>query len=136
MRRKLPATFYNTTSLVGMTIATISFVMIAFLFILTAFSGSSNPYMGLITFIGLPGIMLFGLFVALVGVRRAVKRARKGEPAGKLPVLDFNDKKQRFAFTTILVGGFILMAASGFGTYQAYEYTESVEFCGKVCHNV
>jgi nitrate/TMAO reductase-like tetraheme cytochrome c subunit len=136
MKRKLPAVFYNTTSMIGMTIAMTALAMIAFLFILTAFSGSSNPYMGLITFIALPGVMFFGFFVALVGVRRASKRAKRGEETGKLPVLDFNNNKHRYAFTTILIGGLILMAISGFGTYQAYEYTESVEFCGKVCHNV
>ncbi|HVT11958.1 MAG TPA: NapC/NirT family cytochrome c [Fimbriimonadaceae bacterium] len=135
MRKKLPAVFYNTTSMIGMTIAFLSLAMIAFLFILTAFAGSSNPYMGLITFIALPGMMLFGLLVALVGLRRAVKRARRGIES-KLPVLDFNDSRQRYAFTTILLGGVFLMSISGFGTYQAYEYTESVEFCGKVCHNV
>lgn len=136
MRKKLPAVYYNTTSMIGMTIATVAFSMILFLFILTAFSGASNPYMGLITFIALPGVLLFGLLIALFGVRRALKRARAGQPEGKLPVIDFNDFRQRYAFTTILVGGFGLMAISGFGTYQAYEYTESVDFCGKVCHNV
>lgn len=136
IKRKLPATFYNTTSMIGMTIAIVALTMIVFLFVLTAFSGTSNPYMGLITFIGLPGILLFGLVIAAVGLRRAVLRARRGEEEGRLPVIDFNDFRHRYAFTSILIGGFGLMAMSGFGTYQAYEYTESVEFCGKVCHNV
>jgi hypothetical protein len=136
MKRRLPAVFYNTTSMIGMTIALTALAMIAFLFILTAFSNNSNPYMGLITFIGLPAVMLFGFFIALVGIRRAVKRARRGQEAATLPVLDFNNSKHRYAFTTILIGGLCLMAISGFGTYQAYEYTESVQFCGKVCHNV
>ncbi|MFI5387555.1 MAG: NapC/NirT family cytochrome c, partial [Fimbriimonadales bacterium] len=136
MRRKLPPVFYNTTSLIGMTIAFVALAMIAFLFVLTAFSGASNPYMGLITFIALPAILLFGLLVAVFGIRRAVKRARRGEAEEKLPVIDFNDNRHRYAFTSILIGGFGLMAMSGFGTYQAYEYTESVDFCGKVCHNV
>lgn len=136
MRRKLPPVFYNTTTLIGSTISVVALAMIAFLFVLTLFSGSSNPYMGLITFIGLPGVLLFGLLIAFIGIRRAAKRARQGIPEGQLPILDFNDRKQRNAFTMILVGGFFLMAISGFGTFQAYEYTESVEFCGKVCHNV
>jgi len=136
MRKKLPETFYNATSMTGMTIALVALVMIVFLFVLTAFSGSSNPYMGLITFIGLPAILLFGLLVAIIGVRRAAKRARQGDSGNKLPVVDLNNNRTRYAFTTILIGGFMLMAMSGFGTYQAYQYTESVDFCGKVCHNV
>ncbi len=136
MRKKLPPTFYNTTSMIGIAVALTALAMIVFLFVLTAFSGSSNPYMGLITFIGLPGVLLFGLLVALIGVRRAVKRARKGQGISQLPVIDFNNNRHRYAFMTILIGGLTLMAMSGFGTYQAYEYTESVEFCGKVCHNV
>ncbi|MCW5941238.1 MAG: NapC/NirT family cytochrome c [Fimbriimonadaceae bacterium] len=136
MKRRLPDVFYNTTSLIGMTIFGISFCMIVFLFILDSFSRTGSPYLGLITFIALPGVMLFGLFVALVGLYRAVRRKRRGEEAKRLPTIDFNESKQRFAFLMFLFGGLGLMLVSGFGSYQAYEYTESVKFCGETCHNV
>ena len=29
-----------------------------------------------------------------------------------------------------------VVCASAFGSYRAYEYTESVEFCGQACHTV
>jgi hypothetical protein len=30
----------------------------------------------------------------------------------------------------------VFMLSSGFGSYQAFQYTESVVFCGKLCHEV
>ena len=31
---------------------------------------------------------------------------------------------------------FIFIFVSGFGSYRAYEFTETVEFCGQLCHSV
>lgn len=136
MRKRLPSVFYNTTSMIGMTVVAIAFSMIVFLFVLDWFSGGGNPYMGIITFVVLPGILLFGLTVALVGLFRAMRRARRGIPEGPKPIIDLNQPRHRRAFTMLMVGGLFLMAISAFGTFKTYEYTESVEFCGKVCHNV
>ena len=36
----------------------------------------------------------------------------------------------------ILTLSFVFICASAFGSYRAYEYTESVEFCGQACHSV
>lgn len=135
-RRRLPDAFYNPTSYVGMTIFALSLCMILFLYVLDAFAGGGNAYMGLITWIFLPGVMLFGLAVAIVGLIRTAKRIKRGEAAKLLPILDFNDRKHRSAFSMFLFGGLFLMLLSGFGSYQAYEYTESTKFCGETCHSV
>jgi nitrate/TMAO reductase-like tetraheme cytochrome c subunit len=36
----------------------------------------------------------------------------------------------------VLTLSFVFVCASAFGSYRAYEYTESVEFCGRACHSV
>lgn len=136
MLKKLPAVFYNRTSVFGMIVFAIALSMIVFLVILDSFAPVRSPYLGLITFIALPMIMLFGLFVAIIGLIRAARRKRRGEEERKLPIIDLNQKRHFNAFNMFMVGGLFLMFVSAFGSYHAYEYTESVEFCGKVCHNV
>lgn len=139
MRKKLPSAFYNTTTLLGMSLATTVLALIFFLYMLDHFAGNRNPYMGLITFVALPPVLFLGLIIALVGVIRTWRRQKRGVVVSEeRPMLqiDFNKKRHRYAFTSVLVAGVFLMAVSAFGSYQAYEYTESVEFCGKVCHQV
>lgn len=52
------------------------------------------------------------------------------------PRIDLNDKAQRSAvisFMTFLIA-FVMVSAAG--SYKAYEYTDSVQFCGQLCHTV
>lgn len=136
MKRRLPKSFFNTTSFIGLAISLTAFALIIFLYVLELFAKIDNPYTGLISFIVLPVFLLFGVFVSCVGAIRTARRARKGVEEGDLPVLDFNKPRHRNGFTFVLVGGIFLAAISGFGSYQAYEYTESVGFCGTACHDV
>jgi nitrate/TMAO reductase-like tetraheme cytochrome c subunit len=54
----------------------------------------------------------------------------------KLPVIDLNNIRYRNAFIIFVVGTTILLFVSAVGSYEAYNYTESSEFCGQVCHEV
>ncbi len=58
--------------------------------------------------------------------------------AGKppLPRIDLNDGKQRTAFMLFATGTLLLMIFTAIGGYRAFDITESVSFCGKVCHTV
>lgn len=134
MRKKLPRSFYNTTTMLGITIATISLGLIFFLMILDTFATQSNPYIGLIAFCGIPPFLVMGLLIAIVGVVRTNKRIRREEKDESLPKIDFNNPRHRRAVAIIVYGGIAFFTLSAFGSYQAYEYTESVQFCGTTCH--
>lgn len=135
-KRRLPASFYNTTSLIGFVLSVLVIALIFLIYLLDTFSGINNPYVGLITFIGLPPFFILGVLMVFVGMFRASRRAKRGIAEKPLPQIDFNNKKHRRAFTLLAFGGLVFMALSAFGSYQAYEYTDSVEFCGEVCHGV
>lgn len=136
MRRRLPASFYNATTLVGAGLSLITLGLIAFLFIVELYSEQHHPYMGLVTFIFLPAFIFLGLFIMLVGIIRARAKAKHGAEAQPLPSLDLNNRRHRNAVAGALFCGVLFLAATAFGSYQAYEYTDSVEFCGLVCHDV
>jgi hypothetical protein len=134
-KKRLPSTFYNSITMVGAAIAGISLALIVFMIALEYFGDSHNPYIGIIAFLILPGFLVIGLAVAAVGVLRQQRRRRLGLSSTKqLPKIDFNNPTH-FRASVLIGGGFILfLALTAFGSYQAFEYTESDAFCGTVCH--
>ncbi|HSW55784.1 MAG TPA: NapC/NirT family cytochrome c [Ignavibacteriaceae bacterium] len=138
MKKIFPSVVYNPITMVGAAIASISFGLILFVFILEIFSSiGDNPYIGILAFIILPAILIFGLLLIAYGIIRERKRVASGKSReGKLPVIDLNDPQKRSAFAFFSIGTLILLLFSAFGSYKAYEYTETDEFCGTVCHKV
>jgi hypothetical protein len=137
MRRILPNSFYNPVTLAGGIVAGISFGLILFLMLLESMSGSPKPYMGIIAFVILPAILVVGLLIAAAGVWREHRRARAGKQVEHhFPSIDFNNPRHRTAFTFIAVGTILLLGFTAFGSFQAYEHTDSDQFCGQSCHSV
>lgn len=135
---KLPRSFYNWTSLVGAIIALISLFMIVFLLAVSVFLGEGSSYLGLVIYIVLPVFLILGLILIPIGMIIKLKRAKKGETEKprKWPYIDFNYNRHRNAFMLFAVGTTIFLLLSAVGSYEAFHYTESVEFCGTVCHKV
>ncbi|HAL57826.1 MAG TPA: cytochrome C, partial [Bacteroidetes bacterium] len=113
------------------------FGLIIFLFVLELFAEQHKPYMGIIAFVILPAILLLGLGVMAIGIMREHRRDRLGKPHGlHLPVIDLNNDRHRTAFIYFSFGTILLLVFSAFGSFKAYEYTDSDQFCGEMCHDV
>jgi hypothetical protein len=137
MKRLFPSSFYNMISLAGAFLAILSFGLIIFLFVLELLSEDSKPYMGIIAFIILPVFLIAGLILITIGVIREHRREKQGiATERKFPVINLNDDRQRRAFTYVTVITLVFILLSAFGSFKAYEYTESDEFCGTLCHQV
>ena len=138
MKRKLlPPSFYNPTTLLGAALAMLSFGLIVFLSVIEAFSSNNQPYAGILTFIILPVFLIVGLLTIAYGILREHHLEKLGKIRNKnLPVIDLNDAKQKRAFLIFTLGTIILIAFTAFGSFKAYEYTESDAFCGTICHKV
>jgi nitrate/TMAO reductase-like tetraheme cytochrome c subunit len=137
MKNKLPSSFYNPVTLAGAGIATLSLLVIFFLFLVELLSGESSPYIGILAFIILPAVLILGLLMIIFGIIRENKRRKSGHgEERRFPVIDFNDPRYRFSFVIFVVGTVIFLLLTALGSFKAYEYTESDEFCGTVCHTV
>ena len=137
MKRIFPSSFYNIITLIGAAIAGISLMLILFLVALQSLEASPGPYVGIIAFIIMPMFLFIGLLVIAAGIIREHRRARLGKPHGlHLPVVDLNNPRHRSAFVYFTVGTVLVFGIGAFTSYQAYEYTESVKFCGETCHSV
>ncbi|HEX9655765.1 MAG TPA: NapC/NirT family cytochrome c [Bacteroidota bacterium] len=137
MKKVFPSSFYNIVTLIGAAIASISFGLILFLVLLESVSANPKPYMGIIAFVILPAILIAGLVVVALGILREHRRERAGKPHGlRLPKIDLNDPKHRRAALLFGGGTILLLLVSAFGSFKAYEATDSDQFCGETCHQV
>lgn len=138
MKMKLPSSTRNMLSIAGATIALISLFMIVFLFAVSTFLDKGGSYLGLLIYIFLPAFMIVGLILIPIGMLIKKKRMGKDEKEVEFryPKIDFNDTRERNAFKIFAVGTTLLLFFSAIGSYEAYHYTESVEFCGTICHSV
>ena len=136
---KLPSSIKNWISISGAVLAIFNLASILSLFLLNAAFGFGGEYIGLFIFMVLPVFMIFGLILIPIGMRIYKKRARRAEKEGKQlnwPILDFNNLATRNASIIFIIGTVFLLIISAVGSYEAFHYTESEEFCGKLCHQV
>jgi len=124
----------NWISLAGVALAIVSVANILLFVIIDAIAAKASPYIGILAYMVAPGFLVLGLLLMLVGV--LIERRKKVAPTEFYPRVDLNDPAQRSAvisFTTFLV---VFVVVSTAGSYKAYEFTESVSFCGQLCHTV
>lgn len=136
---KLPSSIKNWISIAGALLAVFNLASILSLMILNSVFGFGGSYIGLFIYIVLPGFMIIGLLMIPIGMRIYKRRTRKAEKEGKQvnwPIIDFNNIATRNASIIFIVGTVFLLIISSIGSYEAFHFTESVEFCGKLCHQV
>jgi hypothetical protein len=131
---KLPKTISNWISITGFIFAVNSLILILVLFIQALLTEHPNPYNGIFTYIILPTILVIGLLMVPIGM--LINRKKTHDSSKRWPVLDMNVPRQRQKFVMISIFTFLFLIVSAMGSYEAFNYTESVEFCGKLCHKV
>jgi nitrate/TMAO reductase-like tetraheme cytochrome c subunit len=127
----------NPISLVGLVLAMIAFGNFLFLFFLDLTSQHPNPYVGILAYMIAPAFLIAGLVLIPIGIwyDRRKRSQQPGEPVRYLRI-DFNDPSQRGALTFVFAFVVAFIGLSVVGSYRAYEFTDSVQFCGQLCHSV
>jgi nitrate/TMAO reductase-like tetraheme cytochrome c subunit len=134
---KISRNAYNWITITGVLLAVNSLIVIVLLFLFSMLSTESNPYMGLFTYIVSPAFLVLGLLLIPIGMLNKRKKMKGQEYATqKWPILDMNNKINRTAVIRISIITLVLLVATAMGSYQAFHYTESVKFCGTLCHKV
>ena len=133
-----PALFFgnNPTSLAGGAITSASGVtMIGYWLVQIVGRPNTNPYLGIIFFLLLPALFIFGLLLIPVGV---FLRRRKLRKAGQIPVefpkVDLNDRIFRHGLDIVLVATIVNLLVVSIATYRGAAYMDSPQFCGQSCH--
>lgn len=131
----LKALFRNYISLVGLSLAVVALANIIFLFLIDVSSSKSSPYIGVLAYMVFPGFLILGLAIIPLGML-IERRRRTHLGAMEFPLLDLNNPKQRSSIAAFLAFVVVFVLISAVGSYRGYEYTDSTEFCGQLCHTV
>ncbi len=135
---KPPSLLRNPVSLLGGLIALIATAFGLPMMLLDLFQRHSSPYIAVLIYLVLPFVAIGGIALALLGVlwERARRRKRPGQSVPPLPRIDLNFPQHQAAVMAALFGLMVLMVLLSVTGYRAYHFTESVQFCGLVCHQV
>src|ERR1035437_9805260 len=86
----------NYISLTGLALAAVSLANIIVLFFIDITSSQANPYVGILAYMVLPGFLVAGLVLIVVGVFRERHRRVSAIPgAPLLPRIDLNNPQHR-----------------------------------------
>lgn len=127
--------FRNWVSFIGMVVALGALFSFLLLFFFNAISKFSNPYVSILTYIVVPVFLIGGIAVMFLGAWvEHRRRARGGQPTSLK--MDLNQPRDRRVLLTFVSGSIVFLLLSAIGCYKAFNFTESVTFCGEVCHKV
>ncbi len=135
---KLPKTLNNRISFIGGIVVGISLLLMVFFFVITILQDQASNYLGLFIFIILPAFLVLGLLLiplGMIGTRRRIKKRAAGQ-AERSWIIDFSKRAHRNAAIVFTSGTILFLFLTGIGSLEAFHYTETVEFCGKMCHKV
>lgn len=135
---RVPSLFQNYVSLGGISIVLACLTGIVLLLLILFTTADTTPYLGIITYILLPAGLAMGGVVIVLGaiIERWRRRHLSPEEIAAYPILDLSGPRRRRRFLVFVFVTMLLVFMTGFASYQGYEYTESVEFCGIKCHSV
>ena len=128
----------NGLSLFGLAVAVLATAIGLPLLFLDMFTAQTNPYAGIFIYGILPALAALGLAAAAAGafLERRRRKRTPDLPIPPLPRIDLNDPRQRLTLVGSLAGVLVVIVLLSVTGYRAYNFTDSVQFCGEVCHGV
>jgi len=128
----------NPLSFFGMVVAIVSTAVGLPLMLLDLLSPQTHPYLGVVLYLMLPFVAAGGIVLVLLGMawERRRRRRRPDLPIPPLPRLDLNRPAHQAVAVGILTAVMIIAVLLSITGYRGHQFTDSVEFCGTVCHQV
>ena len=125
----------NWLSFAGAVVAAASFFAFLLLFAIDLFSRTGNPYIGILAYVISPTFLFLGLGMMGLGAWVQRRHSRKaGEPKATILAVDLNRPADRRKLLYFVGASAVFLLCTAIGSYQSYQVSESVEFCGKACH--
>jgi hypothetical protein len=131
----------NAPTYAGGALSLFSLLVIVSLLFFDLLLPEPSPYIGLFTYLIFPALLTVGLLLTVAGLlhgRRMIRRLRGGDATDieYYPHINFNLPSHRRAFAWTAGIAVAAIPFIGFMSYHGYEYTDSNDFCGAVCHTV
>ena len=130
----------NVITLMGLFTCAVAVLLLLTFALFSAVTPTTNPYVDILGYLVLPGVLVGGIGLVPFGIFFKSWRLHRKDPsqhlAFRFPRIDLNDPMQRRVAKVFGGGSFIMLPIIGVSSYHGYHYTDSSEFCGKVCHTV
>ncbi len=124
--------FSHWVSMLGVVLVTTAGFSWLFVLPIQLRGHASNPYIGIVVFIVIPIIFIFGLVLIALGVLLARRRIEHDEEV-LLAAADRRAFIRRLAiFFAVTTAANIIIGTQG--TYRAVQHMETPQFCGQSCH--
>ena len=127
--------FRNWISLVGMVVGIGALFSFLLLLVLDAIAKVSNPYVSILTYIVVPAFLTFSIALIFLGALWERRREARGGKAISLQI-DLSRPRDRRGVAAFIAGSVVFLLVSAIGSYNTFNFTESVTFCGETCHGV
>jgi hypothetical protein len=127
----------NWISFLGVLIVTTSTVFWLFLLPTTLRGEAENPYIGILSYMGVPAAFFLGLLLIPLGIAWSRRRElRQGRYPSSFPPLTLQNPELRRLAVFIAATTFVNLVVASQVTYAAVTYMDQVKFCGTTCHTV
>jgi hypothetical protein len=128
----------NPMSYLGIAMSAVAALLIALLLIIDMLAAVHSPYLGVLLFFIMPVFFMAGFVLLAWGMRDEHKRRRKSAivEIPEFPILNLNLPAHRTRFLVFIVGAAFTALLLTVIAYEAYHFTESLTFCGELCHEV
>jgi hypothetical protein len=125
-------------SYLGIAMSGVAALLIAILLIIDMLAAIHSPYLGVLLFFILPVFFMAGFVLLAWGMKDEHKRRRKSAVVEipQFPILDLNVGAHRTKFLIFILGTAFVALFLTVIAYEAYHFTESLTFCGELCHEV
>jgi hypothetical protein len=134
-----PALFFgnNPISLIGGALTTAAGMTLVGFWIVDVLGhhGTTNPYLGILVDLLLPGVFVLGLLLIPLGMwlhRRKVRAA--GHLPGEYPQINLSDPIFRRGVEFVIAATLVNFVLVGTASYRGVAYMDSPNFCGQACH--
>lgn len=122
--------------LFGVVLTTVSITLMILGMIIEALGAVHNPYVGILTYMILPGGMIMGLIIIPLAAWLRRKQFHKYGIVKEHLQINLSDHKHRsfiIGFVILTIVNLTVLILVG---YEGYHFTDSPYFCGVVCHKV
>lgn len=134
--KNAPSLLKNWVSMAGVFLGSFAFITGAVLLVVDIQQERPHPYFGLLVYGIVPALIAGSLFLIAAGMVWTAWRRRRLGAAIPLPTIDLRNRATLTRLFILWWAFVVFVAISAVATYRTYHFTESTEFCGKVCHAV
>ncbi len=127
----------NPLSLLGVLLVSTAAVFWVFVLASTLNHEVDNPYVGILSFLILPGVFLLGLAMIPTGIYLRFRSEKKqGSYPADFPPVNFQNPDFRRLSLFVVLATLVNVVIAAQTSYSAVNYMDGVTFCGKTCHTV